>query len=91
MKIVVNECWGGFGVSDFAMKKLGIDCGYDADRTDKRLVALIGEFGCKKISGDFSVLVIKEIPDDATDWWIDEHNGYERAYYVKDGKRRFAG
>lgn len=90
MKIVVNECWGGFGISDFAMEKLGIESRFEVERTDERLISLIEEFGSKKISADFADLQIGEIPDDATDWWIDEYDGNETLCYVKDGKRYFA-
>lgn len=90
MKIVVNECWGGFGISDFAIKKLGIDTRFEVERTDERLISLIEEFGSEKISGVCADLQIEEIPDDATDWWIDEYDGNETLCYVKDGKRYFA-
>lgn len=90
MKIVVNNCWGGFGISDFAMEKLGIESRSKVKRTDERLISLIEEFGSEKISADFSDLQIEEIPDDATDWWIDEYDGDETLCYVKDGNRYFA-
>lgn len=90
MKVVINECFGGFAVSDFAMEKLGIKSPFAVDRTDERLISLIEEFGSEKISASFADLQIEEIPDDATDWWVDEYDGAETLCYVKDGKRYFA-
>ena len=90
MKIVVNECWGGFSISDFAMEKLGTKSPFAVDRMDERLISLIEEFGSEKISGNCADLRVEEVPDDATDWWIDEYDGSETLCYVKDGKRYFA-
>lgn len=90
MKIVINSCYGGFGVSEEAMKVLGLN---DASRfelerlrTDEKLIALIEERGSDFVSDDYAVLDVVEIPDDATDWRLKEYDGIESITYVVDGK-----
>ena len=89
MKIVLNKCYGGFGLSDFACEKL--DCRpYDYDdpflRTDEKLIDLIETYGSEKCSRSCATLVIEEIPDETTDWEINEYDGLETVTYVVDGK-----
>lgn len=86
MKVVVNDSWGGFGISNFALEKLGIKTPFKVERTDERLISLIEEFGSEKISDDFADLQIVEIPDDATDWRIENYDGCETVWYVQNGK-----
>ena len=90
MKLVVNKCFGGFGISDSAAEILGID-EYDfIDRDDENLIALINEKGSEFVSGSFAKLKIVEIPDSITDYVIDEYDGMERVIYVLNGKLHFA-
>ena len=89
MKIAINKCYGGFELSKFACEKLG--CGpfyYDeqGERTDERLINLIETYGSEKCSGGCAALIIVEIPDENTDWEIDEYDGIESVTYVIDGK-----
>lgn len=37
-------------------------------------------------SGRCAVLMVVEIPDNATDWELDEYDGLESIIYVADGK-----
>ncbi len=87
MKIVINKCFGGFEVSKEALKELGVDYwGEDEDaRMDSRLVALV-EKDPEKASGWCSKLAVVEIPDEATDYHLDEYDGFEDIIYVLDGK-----
>lgn len=87
MKIVVNKCYGGFGLSDWAMEQLGINVYYDIDRTDSRLVELVENFP-EKVDNFYSNLIVISIPDTSTDWEIDEYDGLETVIYVIDGKIR---
>lgn len=87
MKLVVNKCYGGFGLSDWAMEQLGINVYYDIDRTDSRLVELVENFP-KKVDNFYSNLIVVSIPDTSTDWEIDEYDGLETVIYVIDGKIR---
>ena len=86
MKIVINKCFGGFSVNDNIVKMLNLESRYELedDRTNTKLIEII-ESG-KNVIGEFSNLVVVEIPDDATDYIIDEYDGYENVLYVLDGK-----
>lgn len=86
MKIVINKCFGGFSVNDNIVKMLNLESRYDLedDRTNVKLIELI-ESGVN-VNDDYSDLVVVEIPDDATDYMINEYDGYETVYYVLDGK-----
>lgn len=86
MKIVINKCFGGFSVNDKIVKMLNLESRYDLedDRTNAKLIELI-ESG-EDVNGDYSNLAVVEIPDDATDYKINEYDGYESVYYVLDGK-----
>lgn len=85
MKIVINGCYGGFRVCDWACKELGIK-GYEESRTNESLIDMIERFGSECISGEYSILEVVEIPDEATDWMINEYDGNETVIYVLDGK-----
>ena len=86
MKIVINKCFGGFSVNDNIVKMLNLESRYELedDRTNAKLIELI-ESGVN-VNGEFSNLAVVEIPDDATDYIIDEYDGYEHILYVLNGK-----
>ena len=83
MKVVINGCFGGFGLSDAALEEYKgrrdiTDPDfyyYDIPRDCPVLVAMIEEQG-DAINGAFSDLRIVEIPDDVR-WYIDEYDGME--------------
>lgn len=86
MKIVVNKCFGGFALSDSAVKALGLKGRYDnVDRTNPDLIALV-EADSEKASGFCSRLQVVTLPDNTTDWMIDEYDGAEQVLFVVDGK-----
>ena len=89
MKFVLNKCFGGFSLSDEAAKDLNSSCyglsDYD-ERSNSALIALIEEKGSGYVSGDCAQLAIVDIPDNCTDYEIDEYDGYESITYVVDGK-----
>ncbi len=80
-KIVINTCFGGFGLSEEAeaeyKKRKGItdpDWYYwDIDRTCPVLVSMV-EAG--KVDGTYAELKVVEIPDDVN-WFIHEYDGIE--------------
>lgn len=81
MKIIINTCFGGFGLSSAANElyktKSGNDKFYDRDlaRDDPILVAVVEELG-DAANGGCAELKIVEIPD-GVDWQIEEYDGNE--------------
>ena len=92
MTFILNKCYGGWSISDFAMEQLGLDSNYpDMDEVDeKKLARLINEYGSEKCSGHNAKLKVIEIPDNATDWDIEDYDGVERIIYVVNGKLNYA-
>ena len=86
MKIVINTCFGGFSVSKKVMKEMGWDSPYDCeDRTDPKLIEIVERLG-DEANGEYADLVIVDIPEEATDWHLDNYDGSESIVYVVDGK-----
>lgn len=88
MTYVLNKCFGGFSLSQFACDALGVDDAY-ADLTSEQmgqLVNLIKEHGSEKCSGSYAELVVVTIPDNYTDIEWDDYDGIERITYVVNGK-----
>lgn len=86
MFIVVNKYYGGFSLSKAAQERLGISTAYpDIARDDPRLVEVVQELG-EQANGISAHLKVKFIPDSATDWIINEFDGYEDIIYVVDGR-----
>lgn len=80
IKVVINGCYGGFGLSSEAYAFLGIPWdgfgyAYRNDRTDPELIECIETLG-EKANGKHASLEIVEIPDDV-DWYIDDYDGIE--------------
>lgn len=85
MKIVINKCYGGYGLSDWALKELGIEYSDEINRTQPDLISLIENFP-EMVNGDFAKLSVVEIPDETTDWEIFDYDGLESITYVINGK-----
>lgn len=88
MKIVINKCFGGFGLSEKAKEILGIDNSFDEyqiDRNDPKLIEVVETLG-DEANGHYARLRIVNIPDDATDWELDEYDGAEKVLFVVNGK-----
>lgn len=83
MKIVINAKFGGFSINNEIAKKYGFDK-YDESRTNPKLIELI-ESGVN-CDGECALLVVEEIPDDATDYIIEDYDGVESIIYVINGK-----
>lgn len=90
MKIVINVCFGGFGLTEEAKKTLGIKYSEDIERTDARLIKMV-ETDAVNVADKFAELEVIEIPDEATDWEIDEYDGLENVTYVVNGKLHHRG
>lgn len=79
MKIVLNKCFGGYGISDKFPALKGMA------RTDTTLIEWV-ERNSEAVSGHYSKLEVVEIPDDFTDYEIEEYDGLESIVYVVNGK-----
>lgn len=93
MKVVINSCYGGFGLSDEFMKSYPQFeeynyCWYNETdkRTDRNFISALESFGLKKASGRYASLEIFELPSNTTDWEIDKYDGSESITCVVDGK-----
>lgn len=83
-KIVINSCFGGFGLSDKAFKKFKelktLDAGLkehqvELHRDDPILVHIVEELG-EAANGGYAKLKVVEIPDDVV-WEVTEYDGWE--------------
>ena len=86
MEIVLNSCFGGFSLSEIACKKLGLINPYaPIGRTDPRLIECVRTLG-EEANGNCASLRIVEIPNDCTDWEINDYDGVETITYVVGGQ-----
>lgn len=83
MKLVINSCFGGFSIKESIAKKYGFDL-YTEKRNNPQLINLI-ESGVD-CNGMCAKLVVIDVPENATDYIIQEYDGYESILYVVDGK-----
>lgn len=90
MKVVLNKCYGGFSLSNVAADILEISEHGIVNRTDSALIEMIEKKGSELVSGQCAKLKIVNIPDNITDWVIDEYDGIERIIYVENGHLGFA-
>ena len=79
-KILVNTSFGGFSLKDEYKDYVG--------REDEKLIALV-EQGVD-IGDNYAEVGIAEIPDNATDYAIEDYDGKETVLYVVDGKIYYA-
>lgn len=80
MKIVINRCYGGFGLSKEAYECLGLPWDgfgykYSEKRTDPKLIECVETLGDDS-NGSCAELVVIEIPDDV-EYTIEEYDGIE--------------
>jgi hypothetical protein len=95
-KVVINSCFGGFGLSHKAVERLAqIKCVPDDGevihhfqhssdnhiRSDQDLVKIVEELG-DEASGCCAKLSIVDVPDDAQ-WYVHEYDGLET---VREGR-----
>ena len=91
MKMIINDCYGGFGIRMDILEKLKLTAyseGDDVIRSNPQLIKMI-EAG-EDISDSYAKLKVVEIPDESTDWYLDENDGWESVIYVLDGKLHWA-
>ena len=81
MKIVINTCYGGFGLSKEALalynERAGTAIKYEDDikRNDLILIEIVEQLG-EAANGGFAKLKVVKIPDDVQ-WQIEEYDGNE--------------
>lgn len=81
MKVVINDCFGGFSLSKAALARYNelantnVDYYYDIERNDPFLVQTIEELG-EQANDVYSDLKIVDIPDGIS-WYIQECGGME--------------
>ena len=80
MKIVINANFGGYGC-DVSEQYVDLVDRYEGDRTNPELVAFV-----ENHPNDCGDLASVTIPDNATDWDIQDYDGNEDLIYVVDGK-----
>lgn len=84
MKFAINTCYGGYGLApEYSEYE-------EMERNDARLIAKIEEVGAEEISDALANITLVFVPDEATDWEIDEYDGYETVRYVLNGKIHYA-
>lgn len=90
MKLVINTIYGGFDLNQNLADLLGITTPTDAIETryNANLVAYV-EAGQSISEHSFCKPAVVQIPDEATDWTIDEYDGLERVTYVLNGKLHY--
>jgi len=95
MKIAINRCYGGFGLSEALFNELGIPWdGYGKLRNESfaieddynyryraypKLIAAIEKVGEEQSNGKYAEVRIINIPD-GVEWVIDEYDGYEEIH-----------
>lgn len=85
MKVVINRCYGGFRLSEKAMKFLGVGNEWpDIARNDPKLVECVEKLR-EEANGAYAELKVVEIPDDVN-WEIGEYDGLE---WVEEVHRRW--
>lgn len=81
MKVVINVCFGGFGLSEAAMARYAELTGsappsqYSVPRDDPALVQTVEELGAAA-NGVFARLRVVDIPE-GVEWEIAEYDGNE--------------
>ena len=89
MKVVLNRCYGGFSLSHkFCDAYPQFKC-YGEDQDNQELIKCIEEFGINNAQGVNAEFEIFELPNETTDYYIDEYDGYNQLIYVVNGKLNF--
>ena len=80
MKMVINADYGGFGLGVADQYEDWV-CSLESDRTNAELIKFVETHPNE--CGDLEVIII---PDEATDWEMNECDGWETVIYVLNGK-----
>lgn len=89
MTFVLNRNWGGFRLPQKFCDTYGIHNPWAyIERDDPLLLKWMQEYGDSR--GRCGDLAVVEIPDESTDWELNEYDGMESITYVVDGKLHHA-
>ena len=80
MKMVINANYGGFGL-DVAERYEDWVRGFEGDRFNTELVEFVETHPDE--CGDLAIVII---PEEATDWEMDEYDCWESVIYILNGK-----
>lgn len=86
VKVIVNNCWGGYSLSDEAIRRFHELTGIttttysEVERTNPFLVQVVEELG-DAANGRNAKLCILEIPDEVS-WEISDYDGMEHITQV---------
>jgi hypothetical protein len=80
MRIVINARYGGYGLG-VPEEYDDLLYAYEYERKHPKLVEFV-----ETHPDECGALKICEIPDEATDWMIDEYDGNEQVIYVLNGR-----
>lgn len=85
MKVVINRCFGGYGLSKEAYRYLGLrwdgfGFAFSEARNDPRLVRCVEALG-ERANGDNAELAVVDVPDDVK-WYISDYDGVEAVHEV---------
>ena len=87
MKMVINANYGGFGFGVAEQYEDWVrDFDFECDRFNAELVEFVEAHPDE--CGDLGVI---DIPEEATDWEINEYDGWESVIYVLNGRIIHAG
>lgn len=90
MKYIINTTYGGFSIPTEVMNYLNLTSHFDAPgdvRTDPYFIDWVQNNRAKLATkGRKAELAVVEIPDNATDWELEEYDGLESITAVVDGK-----
>lgn len=82
MKIVLNKEYGGFNLPEgfkIIHNIYTFEEEWAVERTDERLIDYVE-------TDQWGSLKVVEVPDTATDWELNDYDGFESITYVVDGK-----
>lgn len=89
MKVILNKEYSSFSLSEEFCKAYPQFIPFGERQDNQELIKCIEEFGIDKSQGKLSKLIIFELPDEATDYYINKRDGFDELIYVINGKLNF--
>lgn len=89
MKVILNKLFGGFELSKEFCEAYPQFDRYREEQDNQELIKCIEEFGINKAQGNHALFQIVELPQETTDYYINEYDGYNELIYVVNGQLNF--